>query len=852
MNFDQLTTKAAAAIQSASQLAGQLKQATIEPWHLLSALLTQPDGVVPALLRNLERDPATLADQVQIKLQQLPTVTTSATAYLSHQLDQALNQAETSASQLKDSFISTEHLFLGLLSLPAIKELVNLTPQEVLTALTKIRGHQQVADRDPEGKYQALEKYTTDFTALAQQGKIDPVIGRNEEIRRLTQILSRRTKNNPVLVGEPGTGKTAIIEGLAKKIIDHEVPEALQNKKILGLEMGTLLAGAKYRGEFEDRLKAVIKEVEKSAGGIILFIDELHTIVGAGAQEGSTDAGNLLKPALARGELRVIGATTTKEYRKYLEKDAALERRFQPVMITEPTVAETISILRGIKDKYEAHHGVRIHDEAIVAAVKLSHRYITDRFLPDKAIDLMDEAAAGIRLEIDSKPFEIDQLEKQIRQLEIEKKALSKEKDSASQKRLADIDQELAQLQENFHQLNLRWQHEKEILDEIKASSRQIDELHEEAQKAERRDDLQKVAEINYGQIPELSKKLAASQAKLAKIQTEHKLLKEEVTSENIAQVVAKWTGIPVQKMLASDQEKMADIEKNLATKVVGQTAAVKAVAKAIRRHQAGLNQPGRPIGSFLFLGPTGVGKTELAKTLADFLFNDPNQLVRIDMSEYMERHSVSRLVGSPPGYVGYEEGGQLTEAVRRHPYTIILLDEIEKAHPEVFNILLQVLDEGRLTDNKGRTVNFKNTVIILTSNLGSDLIAELHDQPTKQAEAIKLELKKHFRPEFLNRLDEIITFQPLTNEAIAQIVRLQIDQINQLLADKDQSLVVTDRAIKHLAQVGFDPIFGARPIKRLLQSEIMDQLADKILAGLAKQGQKITVDFDHNQIQLK
>lgn len=852
MNLNRFTTKSAEAIQGAMQLAGKLKHATIEPLHLFVVLLEQSEGIVPSLLQKLEKNPDQISQQAREQLTQKPTTSGPTKAYVSSELNKALNQAETEAGRLNDEYISTEHLLLGLLKTSAVKELLDLPPKKIKQALEDVRGSQRVTDRDPEDKYQALEKYTQDFTALAQQGKIDPVIGRNQEIRRLTQILSRRTKNNPVLVGEPGTGKTAIVEGLAKKIVDNDVPDALRNKRILNLQMGTLLAGAKYRGEFEDRLKAVIQEVEKSEGEIIMFIDELHSIVGAGAAEGSTDAGNMLKPSLARGTLRVIGATTVKEYRKYIEKDAALERRFQPIMIDEPSPEEAISILRGIKEKYEAHHGVRIRDNALVAAVKLSDRYINDRYLPDKAIDLMDEAAAAIRIEIDSKPAVIDQLEKEIRQLEIEKEALKKEKDKSSQQRLEEIEKQLSELKERHQELNLHWQNEKEILDEIKQLNQQLDDLKAEAERAERNYDLQKAAEINYGKIPKIEKQLKQDQEKLQEIQQDRKLLKEEVTAEDIARVVARWTGIPVEKMLESEREKLVKLEDELAKRVVGQKQAIEAVSNAIRRNRAGIGKTDRPIGSFIFLGPTGVGKTELAKTLAEFLFDDENRMVRIDMSEYMERHSVARLIGSPPGYVGYEEGGQLTEAVRRHPYTVILLDEIEKAHPEVFNILLQLLDDGRLTDNKGRTVDFTNSVIIMTSNLGSDLIAKHVGEPEKQESVVNAALKEKFRPEFLNRVDDIIIFQPLTPEQIEQIVELKINQLEEQLQEQSLTLDVTDKAVDHFAKAGYDPVFGARPIDRVLQKEILDQLSIKMISGDIEEGDQVKIDWNGEQITIK
>jgi len=854
MNLNRFTTKSAEAIEQAVRLAAKLKHTSVEPLHLLVALLEQPQGIVPSLLQKLEQDPAAASHRAQQLLQKKPSTSSPSTsqAYVSRELSKVFDEAESQAGKLRDEYISTEHLLLGLLSISEIKDILPVAKKDIEKALKELRGSQKVTDRDPENTYQALKKYTQDFTALAQQGKIDPVIGRSEEIRRVTQILSRRTKNNPVLVGEPGTGKTAIVEGLAKKIIDNDVPDALRNKKILSLEMGTLLAGAKHRGEFEERLKAVIQEVEKSEGEIIVFIDELHTIVGAGAAEGATDAGNMLKPALARGTMRVIGATTVKEYRKYIEKDAALERRFQPVMVDEPSLDEAVSILRGIKEKYEAHHGVRIRDNALIAAVKLSDRYISDRFLPDKAIDLMDEAASAIRIEIDSKPAKIDNLEKQIRQLEIEKEALKKESDEKSQQRVEEIEEELAELKEEFNQLNLHWQNEKDILDEIKSLNKKQDELRAQAERAERNYDLQKAAEINYGELPAVEKKLEEAQAKLQEIQQEQKLLKEEVTAADIARVVSRWTGIPVEKMLESEREKLAKLEDKLAERVVGQKQAITAVANAVRRNRAGLAQENKPIGSFIFLGPTGVGKTELAKTLAEFLFDDEDLMVRIDMSEYMERHSVARLIGSPPGYVGYEEGGQLTEAVRRHPYTVVLLDEIEKAHPDVFNTLLQILDDGRLTDSKGRTVNFKNTVIIMTSNLGSDLIAEHVGNRQKQEQAVHEALKKNFRPEFLNRIDDIIIFQPLTEEQIQQIVGLKIKQLEKRLTNQELSLEVTDKAIEHFAQAGFDPVFGARPIDRLLQKEILDKLSMEIIRGEIKPGDKVKVDWDAEQIILK
>jgi ATP-dependent Clp protease ATP-binding subunit ClpB len=852
LNPEHLTTKSAEAIQGALQLAGKLSHQAVTPLHILAVLLQQKDGIVPSLLVKIDQDPEVLAQNIQAELTKLPTVSGGSQGYVSEELRKVFDQAESEAAKFKDEYISTEHLFLAVIDQPSVRKVVQIDRKQVEKALKELRGNQRVTDTDPEGKFQALQKYTTDFTTLAAQGKIDPVIGRDEEIRRVMQILSRRSKNNPVLVGEPGTGKTAIVEGLAKKIVDGDVPETLSGKRILALDMGSLIAGAKYRGEFEDRLKAVIKEVEAADGQIILFIDELHTIVGAGAQEGSTDAGNLLKPALARGQLRTIGATTLKEYRKYIEKDAALERRFQPVMVEEPSVEDAISILRGIKEKYEAHHGVRIRDNAIVAAVNLSNRYISDRFLPDKAIDLMDEAASVLRIEIDSKPTRLDQLERKIRQLEIEKEALKKENDTQSQTRLAEIEKELAELREENGRLELHWKNEKELIDKIKEFSKKIDTLRAEAEYAERNLNLQRVAEINYGEIPELKKHIEQAKEKLTKIQKNHQMLKEEVTEEDIAQVVARWTGVPVTKLLSSEAHKLTNMEKELGERVVSQEEAIKAISNAIRRSRAGIQEEQKPIGSFIFLGPTGVGKTELAKALAQFLFNDEKMITRIDMSEYMEKHSVARLIGSPPGYVGYEEGGQLTEAVRRHPYTVLLFDEIEKAHPEVFNVLLQVLDDGRLTDSKGRTVDFKNTVIIMTSNLASDVIADHVDNREKQRLEVEKALKKAFRPEFLNRIDDIIIFQPLTEKDIRQVVEKQIGLVIDRLTKKNITLELSKAMIDHLGKAGYDPVFGARPLKRLIQHEILDELALKLIDNEIKEGDQVFVDYKSGKTDLK
>jgi ATP-dependent Clp protease ATP-binding subunit ClpB len=852
MTPESLTTKAAEAIQASLQLASKLQHSELTPWHLAQVLVDQPGGIVGSILQKLDINPVEISGQIKKKLDTLPTVTQSVQPQISPDLTRILNQAETEAGSLRDEYISTEHIWLALLDQSDIKNELSISKAKVLEVLGTLRGSRRVTDRDPETKFQALEKYTQNITQLAKDGKIDPVIGRDEEIRRVTQILSRRTKNNPVLVGEPGTGKTAIVEGLAKKIIDGDVPDALKNKSILALDLGALLAGAKYRGEFEDRLKTVITEVEKSDGSIILFIDELHTIVGAGAQEGSTDAGNLLKPALARGQLRTIGATTLKEYRKYIEKDAALERRFQPVMVEEPSLEDAISILRGIKDKYETHHGVRIRDNAIVAAVTLSNRYIADRFLPDKAIDLMDEAASAIRIEIDSKPTKLDQLERKIRQLEIEREALKKENDTKSKERLTTLEKEVAELNEEYKELELRWRSEKDVIESLKDANKKLDTLRVEAQQAERNVDLQRAAEIKYGEIPKTEAELKAAQKKLADLQKTSSILKEEVMEEDIAAVVSRWTGIPVQKMLATESDKLLQLEKVLGMRVVGQHQAVTTVANAIRRNRAGISEEGKPIGSFLFLGPTGVGKTELAKALAEFLFDDEDKMIRIDMSEYMEKHAVARLIGSPPGYVGYEEGGQLTEAVRRTPYTVILLDEIEKAHPDVFNILLQIMDDGRLTDSKGRTVDFSNAMLIMTSNLGSHVILEYAGDTAAQEQAIQPILSQHFKPEFINRLDDTIIFQQLSEAEIKSIVRLQIKLVEERLARKQITLKVDDDVITHFAQTGFDIVFGARPLKRLIQRELLDALSVLMIESKLQNEQTAHVSLEKGRIVIK
>ena len=856
IRWDKFTIKAQEAIQEAQEIAEKKNHQEITPEHLLLALLREEGGIVSSILKNLGVDRGQIISQVEEHVDRLPKVFGGGQLYISPGLKRVLDLAQKEASNLKDEYISTEHLLLSLCedetsSAGRILQQQGINKDNLLKALASIRGTQRVTDQNPEDKYQALERFTRDLTELASQGKLDPVIGRDNEIRRVIQILSRRTKNNPVLIGEPGVGKTAIVEGLAQRIVAGDVPEGLKEKKILALDMGALLAGAKFRGEFEDRLKSLLREIKEKEGQIVLFIDELHTVVGAGAAEGAIDASNMLKPALARGELRCIGATTLNEYRKYIEKDAALERRFQVVIVREPSVEDTIAILRGLKERYEAHHGVKIKDSALVAAATLSHRYITDRFLPDKAIDLVDEAAARLRIEIDSRPTEVDEIERKIMQLEIERQALKKEKDEASRERLKKLEQELASLKEKEAELKVQWQKEKEIIQRIGEIKKEIENARKESVKAEREGNLDRAAELRYGKIVQLEKELKEESEKLSQLQKDKKMLKEEVEEEDIAEIVSEWRGIPLSRLLEGEKEKLTKMEERIKTRVVGQDEAVKAVSNAIRRARAGLQDPNRPLGSFIFLGPTGVGKTELAKALAEFLFDDEGAMIRLDMSEYMERHTVSRLIGAPPGYVGYEEGGQLTEPVRRQPYTVVLFDEIEKAHPDVFNVLLQILDDGRLTDGQGRTVDFRNTVIIMTSNVGSRWIEELSRQEDIR-QKVREALRAQFRPEFLNRIDEIIIFNRLTQEDIKKIVDIQISQVEKRLADKHMRIILTSKAKQFLADKGYDPLYGARPLKRVIQREVLDPLALQILEGKFKEGDWIKVDIPDGKLSFQ